>query len=76
MDEKLAKVIDLHTKKEITAPPYEKENALRIMEYLMDYANPRTGGHSPMDYKILDQLINMVENNSGVFREEVFKQEA
>jgi len=71
---KLAKVVNIFSKQEITEMPYSMESASDIMLYLMQYGNPRTG--DPVTQKemtILDNLLSMVENNSGILREEVLE---
>jgi hypothetical protein len=74
---KKAKVIEIFTRKEITEMPYKTQNAKDVMKYLMDYKNPRTGeAISSEEYQIINQLVYMMENNSGVTREEVFQQGA
>lgn len=73
----VAKVIDLFTRKEITKLPFDADNARDIMDYLMQYKNPRTGAQvSPAEFEIIDQLLLMLENNSGTMRQEVFERGA
>jgi hypothetical protein len=68
-----AKVIDLFTRKEITESLYSPESASEIIGYLMKYESE---SNSDEDYKIIDNLLRMLENNSGVAREEVLKKGA
>lgn len=72
-----AKIIDLFTGKEIIGIPYNGKTAKDVMDYLMKYQNPRTGASVTDDeFKIIDTLLKMIENSSGIAREEALEQGA
>jgi hypothetical protein len=72
-----AKVIEIFSKREMTEMPYTIENAQDIIDYLIKYKNPRTGdGITNEEFVIIDQLLRIVENNSGTNRADVFERGA
>ncbi len=73
----LAKVIDLFTRVEVSKLPFDADNSRDIMDYLMQYKNPRTGAQiTPAEFEIIEHLLFMLENNSGTKRQEVFERGA
>lgn len=62
----MAKVINIVTKQAETELPFNEEDAKEVMNYLMKYKSNTRASLSNCELNIMNSLIKLVENNSGV----------
>lgn len=62
----MAKVINIVTKQEETELPFNAADAKEVMAYLMKYKSSMRSSLSHCELNIMNSLIRLVENNSGV----------
>ena len=67
----MRKVINMFTREEMTELLISQEHGKNIIEHLMKYVNAEDVTHYNPEYGVIDSLIRIIENNSGVSKDEI-----